>query len=103
MVKDALLALANIEATGKKYIDQIVATGGTKGSIVRLVELLESKDDVCVESSLEILSIAGNKHLAKAVEAGLLSCVVRIILSNRWETLMLPPPFGKFRVIASSY
>jgi len=78
LVKDAVLALVDIVTGGTKdQIESMVMAGG----IPKLVDLLDSKHAVCVESSLRVLVIAAKDHLKKVVDAGVLPHIVRMMVS----------------------
>ena len=102
VVKDSLIALADVVAYGSStpdtktnHIKTIMTRqrrdSGSKTSIQKIIEVLDSQDDVCVDCALQILVLAEKYDPEKVAEEGLLSHVLRFLQSSRWATLVLPP------------
>ena len=78
VVKSATLALVDIVTGEKKeHIDSMVEAGPSTPQL--LANLLDSSDNVCIESSLRLLAVAARDHAQSAIDGGVLSPLFRLM------------------------
>ena len=81
VVKVALLALVNIASQGTNDVIESIASVGAIPK--KLVGLLDSEQDDCVESSLEILVVlAAKDHMKQPMHTSLLPHLIRLMTRN---------------------